>query len=49
MSEPEYRIDHVAIYDKVTTYRNCTVQVLENTVTGDVSVGWWQNEEEEDS
>lgn len=35
---------HFGIYDKEETYENCTVQVLTNTVTGDVSVGWWQNE-----
>ena len=31
------------IYDKEETYPNCTVQVLTNTVTGEVSVGWWKN------
>lgn len=33
----------VNFYDKEETYPNCTVQVLTNTVTGDVSVGWWKN------
>ena len=32
---------HVAIYDKEELVNNCVVQVLTNTVTGDVSVGWW--------
>lgn len=36
----------VGFYDQVETYPNCTVQVLTNTVTGDVSVGWWKNEED---
>lgn len=31
------------IYDKEETYPNCTVQVLTNTATGEVSVGWWEN------
>ena len=31
------------IFDKEETYENCTVQVLTNTVTGEVSVGWWRN------
>lgn len=31
-------------YDKEEIYENCTVQVLTNTGTGDVSVGWWKNE-----
>ena len=34
----------INVYDKEETYPNCTVQVLTNTVTGDVSVGWWKNE-----
>jgi len=43
-AEPEWHIDATLIYDKETIYRDCTVQVLENTVTGDVSVGWWRND-----
>lgn len=38
----------VNFYDKEETYTNCTVQVLTNTVTGDVSVGWWKNGGNED-
>lgn len=30
-------------FDKEEIYPNCTVQVLTNTVTGEVSVGWWDN------
>ena len=32
------------LYDEVETYPNCTVQILRNSVTGDVSVGWVKNE-----
>ena len=32
------------IFDKETTIENCTVQILENSITGEVSVGWWRNE-----
>ena len=35
------------IFDKEEIYPNCTVQVLTNTITGEVSVGWWINEEKE--
>lgn len=31
-------------FDKEEIHENCTVQVLTNTATGDVSVGWWENE-----
>lgn len=34
------------IYDQEEIYPNCTVQVLTNTVTGKVSVGWWRNDVE---
>lgn len=34
----------VNIYDREEIHENCTVQVLTNTVTGDVSIGWWENE-----
>lgn len=34
----------VPIYDKETRHENCTVQILENTETGRISVRWWRNE-----
>ena len=36
------------IYDIVTRYTNCTVEVLENSVTGDISVGWKRTEATEE-
>lgn len=33
------------IFDKEEIYNNCTVQILSNSVTGEQSIGWWQNEE----
>ena len=36
------------LFDKEEIYQNCTVQVLTNTVTGEVSVGWWKNDREDD-
>ena len=37
--EPEIRL-----YDKEEVYHGCTVQVLTNTVTGAVSMGWMKEE-----
>ena len=37
----------VSFYDKEETHENCTVQVLTNTETGDVSVGWWEGTKSE--
>lgn len=36
------------IYDIEEIYPNCTVQVLRNSVTGEISVGWWPNTDEEE-
>ena len=36
------------IYDQEEIHHNCTVQVLRNSVTGEVSVGWWKEKEEEE-
>ena len=41
--EPIEQIESaIAFYDQCEVYHNCTVQVLTNTKTGDVSVGWWR-------
>lgn len=32
----------IAIFDKEEIIENCTVPILTNTVTGEVSVGWWR-------
>lgn len=34
------KLPKVEIYDKETIIENATVQILENSVTGDVSIGW---------
>lgn len=35
------------IFDVEEIHHNCTVQVLTNSITGEVSVGWWENEDED--
>ena len=35
-------------YDEEEIIPNCTVQILRNSKTGEVSVGWWRNEPEEE-
>lgn len=32
-----------ALYDVEEIHPNCTVQVWKNSVTGEESVGWWEN------
>lgn len=32
------------LYDKRTVVENATVEILENTKTGETSIGWWENE-----
>ena len=40
----EAEVTEINIFDKETIIENCTVQILENTVTGEISIGWWRNE-----
>ena len=44
---PEQVMVECNVYDQEQIYRDCTVQVLTNTATGAVSVGWWQNDKED--
>lgn len=36
------------IYDQEELHKNCTVQILKNSITGACSVGWWKNREAEE-
>ena len=40
---PEQTVE-TNLFDKEEIHDNCTVQVLTNSVTGEVSVGWWEND-----
>lgn len=33
------------IYDQEEIHENCTVQIWKNSATGEVSIGWWENQE----
>ena len=35
-------IQSVGIYDEEEIIEGCTVQILRNSVTGEVSIGWWR-------
>lgn len=35
------------LYDQEEIFPDCTVQVLRNSVTGETSVGWWENKHEQ--
>lgn len=35
------------VYDEEEVHHNCTVQVWRNSVTGEVSIGWEENEDSE--
>ena len=32
-----------SVFDVVEEYKNCTVQILRNSETGEESIGWWEN------
>ncbi len=41
--ETSDRETEINIYDEEEIYPNCTVQILRNSLTDDISVGWWEN------
>ena len=43
-NEPMQKVES-GLFDTTEVFRNCTVQVLRNTVTGETSVGWGPNDE----
>ena len=42
--QPENTKISMAIYDIEEIHENCTVQILKNSVTGEISIGWWEND-----
>lgn len=38
-----YREEEIPYYDEEEIVENCTVQILSNSKTGDISIGWWRN------
>ena len=36
------------LFDKCTTITNCTIEILENTITHEISVGWYKTEDSEE-
>lgn len=48
MEVDDERTNDIPIFDEEEIYPNCTVQILRNSITGQISVGWWKNTEGED-
>lgn len=38
----------VEFYDQSEIHHNCAVEIFSNSVTGDVSIGWWPEDDDED-
>lgn len=36
------------LYDEEEIHKNCTVQILKNSITGETSIGWWENDSSND-
>lgn len=34
----------VNLFDEMEVHENCTVEILKNTATGQISVGWYKND-----
>lgn len=36
-------LEHGDYFDEEEIHTDCTVQILRNSRTGEISVGWWKN------
>lgn len=45
MTEEETKVEKIGIYDIVVELPNCTVQLLKNSVTGEETWGWYNNDD----
>ena len=46
-SEPQVEMA-VEFYDQSEIHHNCAVEIFTNSVTGDVSIGWWHEDDEDE-
>ena len=44
MTPEEEQSIEVNLYEEVEIHTNCTVQILRNVLTGELSIGWWEND-----
>ena len=40
---PAFEAASTGWFDIEEIHENCTVQILRNSVTGEMSLGWWEN------
>ena len=44
---PEIVSVSVSVFDECEIHENCTVEIWRNSVTGEVSIGWWEGGQED--
>ena len=40
----EVTVTEINIFDKSEIHTDCTVEILTNSITGETSIGWWEND-----
>lgn len=44
VTQDEKQSIEVNLYEEVELHTNCTVQILRNVLTEELSIGWWEND-----
>ena len=44
----KYEVTNLDEFDVEEIHENCTVQILRNSRTGEVSIGWWEGTAEDE-
>ena len=40
-NDEKINVESINLFDEEEIIHNCTVHILRNSVTGEISIGWW--------
>lgn len=44
-NDGQVNVESINLFDEEEIIHNCTVQILRNSVTGEISIGWWPEDD----
>lgn len=44
-NDGKVNVESINLFDEEEIIHNCTVQILRNSVTGEISIGWWPEDD----
>lgn len=44
-NDEKINVESINLFDEEEIIHNCTIHILRNSVTGEISIGWWPEDE----